>query len=708
MEELGLRKILAVERLSQIEEELSKEKLFSEQYCRYFQENANRLCKLIEICEQHRQCYECKAEKKSKKEKVVSREPSFVRMREQNQELYEPFLPSHYGVSFANPAYAVKCFGMEVGQLYSFLEMEIYSVISDAFLGDMEELVIRAELFLEIYGLCIGSVAESGNMPKPEEIRDVLYWFASDYSDLENEKRVRSLVDAECPESCFFYDLIMNSDLKDLRYLYRYGCYITMNELRTAKHLNELPQKTIDLMADTFTEGYRIGFAVGNKDLSKKETVNIRYCAGFERVIRKAILNFEAMGLKPVIYRASDSIFHKKGNMKIGFYGAITNPQMDYDHREDEALFFDGNYKTRRLETLKEAYEQVKDLARKHAGPACMEIFGEAPFQPEDKPTALRFSDSMQKRKVEYQREAGALVNRYIPGEERSFTIIAFPIPAIGDEYEQIFDEIIRINTLDYKQYAKLQETLIGALDQAEYVYIRGREGNCTDLKVQLVALTKPKKQTKFENCVADVNIPVGEVFTSPVLQGTNGILHVSHVYLNELYYENLKIHFKDGMTEYATCQNFEDEEANRRYVGENVLFHHPSLPLGEFAIGTNTMAYMAAKKYGIADKLPILIAEKMGPHFAVGDTCYSHAEDVRVYNPDGKEIVAKDNAVSLLRKTDPSKAYFNCHTDITIPYDELGSLEAVKKDGSVIPIILDGRFVLPGCEALNEPFGKN
>ena len=38
------------------------------------------------------------------------------------------------------------------------------------------------------------------------------------------------------------------------------------------------------------------------------------------------------------------------------------------------------------------------------------------------------------------------------------------------------------------------------------------------------------------------------------------------------------------------------------------------------------------------------MIAEKMGPHFAVGDTCYSWAEDTPVYNPDGKEIIARDN----------------------------------------------------------------
>ena len=52
------------------------------------------------------------------------------------------------------------------------------------------------------------------------------------------------------------------------------------------------------------------------------------------------------------------------------------------------------------------------------------------------------------------------------------------------------------------------------------------------NLTVKLHHLENPAKQTNFENCVADVNIPVGEVFTSPVLKGTNGTLAVSRVVL--------------------------------------------------------------------------------------------------------------------------------------------------------------------------------
>ena len=130
----------------------------------------------------------------------------------------------------------------------------------------------------------------------------------------------------------------MNSDFNDVRYLYYYGEYVSENEKRTAMHLNELPLETIQKMADVYTEGYRIGFVNTGKNLSKKETVNIRYTLGFERVIRIAIENFRKMGLKPTIYRAGVSVLTKRQHLKIGYYGGIANKQYEYDHKDDQAL----------------------------------------------------------------------------------------------------------------------------------------------------------------------------------------------------------------------------------------------------------------------------------------------------------------------------------------------------------------------------------
>ena len=158
-------------------------------------------------------------------------------------------------------------------------------------------------------------------------------------------------------------------------------------------------------------------------------------------------------------------------------------------------------------------------------------------------------------------------------------------------------------------------------------------------------------------------------------------------------------------VTEYS-CDNFVDPEEGKTLVRQEILKNHDTLPMGEFAIGTNTAAYAMAERFGIGEKLPILIAEKMGPHFAVGDTCYSWSEDSPMYNPDGREMVARDNEISALRKEDVSKAYFGCHLDITIPYSELGDIRAVRPDGTELWVIRDGRFVAEGTQKLNEALG--
>ena len=626
---------------------------------------------------------------------------TLVDLQLRNSALYEDILPEYYENSFANPAYAVKMLGEEFGVLVSFLYTEMRSLIGFTYEGRLDELVIRMELFSEVYAAFVYEQQENHKLPTYAAIREILYWFVSDYADVAAEERVREMV---CPENNFAAAILRTADFTDLRYLYAYGEYVGENELKMAEFMNSLPEETIHTMADTYTEGYRIGFEVTGKDLSKKAVVDVRYQLGFERMMRRALENFEKMGLQPVIYRAASSILYNPSIYKNGFYSVSPNRQYEFDHKDDKALFLDKMYCSRKLEVMHTAFEKYKKEARGYAGPAVVETFGEKEFEPVNKPESLKMTDEQSALLVENRTQMGQLQRQYIIEEERSFTIIAFPIPEVGDCFEELFRETIQINTLDYKKYQRIQQTIIDALDQADHCEIKGCNGNHTDLKVNLWKLKNPAKETIFENCVADVNIPVGEVFTSPVLEGTNGVLHVTRVFLNGLEYKDLEITFENGKIQNYNCANFATEEENRAFIKENILFRHKTLPLGEFAIGTNTTAYVAAKKLGVESKMPILIAEKMGPHFAVGDTCYSHAEEVKVYNPDGKEIVARDNEVAALRSVNPSKAYFNCHTDITIPYDELAELTAVKKDGDRITIIQNGRFVLPGTEELNEP----
>ena len=623
---------------------------------------------------------------------------SFEEMKQYNEFLYKDILSRDgaYEVSYANPAYAGKKLGKKYGSILSFLYTEIRGDIIYAVEQRLLEMTIHAELFLEI--LCMFEE----EIPSEKELKEVIYYFISDYADETIVYRTRELLD---PSLNFATDIIMKSDLSDLRYLFRYGEYITENEIRMAEFLNRMPEEKIEDMAYTYTNGYKEGFRIAGIDLSKKKTVNIRYAVGMERMVKAAILQFEDMGLIPVIYRAPIARVNRKQTLKPGYTATSANRQYEYDHRMDDALFLDKAFVERKTAILKNSYDSMKQMAKEYAGPAVIEVFGENPFEPMNKEENLKLSERQQELSVVASAESAKIVNEYIPQSDYSFTIIAYPIPEIGDQFEAIFEKIVEVNTLDNEVYKKIQQVIIDEVDQAVSVRVIGRGKNKTDMTVMMHELKHPAQETNFENCTADVNIPVGEVFTSPKLTGTRGILNVSEVYLNDLKFKNIMLTFEDGLIKDYSCDNFESEEENKAYIKENVLYNRETLPIGEFAIGTNTTAYVMANTYDIVYKLPILIVEKMGPHFAVGDTCYSHSEEEKLYNPDGKEIVAKDNEYSMLRNTEEEKAYFDCHTDITIPYDEIASIISIHADGTEVSIIENGRFVLEGCERLNEPF---
>ncbi|MBQ8626049.1 MAG: aminopeptidase [Agathobacter sp.] len=634
----------------------------------YFARTASHLCSLYVVA----------ADAKSGKLAAMSLEEG----QALNAKLCDDVHGKNYETSYANPAYAAAQLGLEAGQILSALYTQIRGCVGDAMEGNLLKLCIYSELFVEVF-----------NYFEEEEcdiqlVKSALYSFQHDYTEVFNEDYVARYAN---PDYDYYMDILMEADLSEPSYLYRYGLFVGDNELASVKFLNTLSTEEIKSMASTYTEGYRIGFIMGSKDLSKKTVAEVRYPIGFELMVREAVKNFAEMGLGCVLRP----------------YSTQVNKQYTYDHREDNALWLDKAYVERSLEVYRTAFEKHKVACAGYAGPAVIEVFGEEPFSPKTTEEALKLSDKQQQTLVYQRSEYGSLLNQYIKGEERSFTIIAYPIAEIGEKFEEIFAETVKINTLDYILYRDMQQKMIDVLDTGKQVHILGANGNKTDLYVTVSILNNPEKETAFENCVADVNIPVGEVFTSPVLKGTTGKLHVSQVYLRDYNFLNLEIDFVDGMITNYTCTNFETEEENQKYIRDNILSHHETLPMGEFAIGTNTTAYRMARVYDIAAKLPILIAEKTGPHFAVGDTCFKYDEDNVTYNPDGKAIIARENEVSALRKTDPSKAYFNCHTDITIPYDELAHIRVIKADGTTEDIIRDGRFVLAGTEELNKPLDE-
>lgn len=235
-------------------------------------------------------------------------------LREENYKNYQDILPENYEESYANPTYAQKCLDRMYGPMLAYVYMDLRKLIPLTYEQNTEQWMIQCNLFLEIYKEFNEVFIATGKRPTVKMLEDIIYWNRTDYFEIKIPRNLDLFLDSL---NQWVVNKLMTSDLVDERYLYVFGDYVTENEVRLAKHIAKLPDETIAKMADTFTEGYRMGFVNGNKDLSKKKTVEIYYHLGFDRVIKKAIENFEKMGLSPVIRHGAVD-----GNRR-GFTGLI-------------------------------------------------------------------------------------------------------------------------------------------------------------------------------------------------------------------------------------------------------------------------------------------------------------------------------------------------------------------------------------------------
>ena len=89
-------------------------------------------------------------------------------------------------------------------------------------------------------------------------------------------------------------------------------------------------------------------------------------------------------------------------------------------------------------------------------------------------------------------RTSALYASRYIKDDEYGYTIIAYPMPEIDPRYDKIFRAIVKINTLDYEKYQRIQQYLIDALDEGVSVQVLGKGENRTDLRVMLHHLNDP------------------------------------------------------------------------------------------------------------------------------------------------------------------------------------------------------------------------
>ncbi|MCK4255853.1 leucyl aminopeptidase, partial [candidate division WOR-3 bacterium] len=387
---------------------------------------------------------------------------TFEELQRENDEFYSELFLKNYKKNYPEPTYCVNIFSDGFGQLLSCFYIEYRQFITHTFYHKIYKMEEYNRLFIDVFDYI------RNNKIEYETLKRLIT--AHQKKDKTNEIifRMKEQFDIDFR---YFKDIVEKADISDLRYLFSYGKFITDNEIKTAKYLLNYPKKKIKQLTNQITTAYIKGFIRDNKDITKKSTVGIIFNVGQELIIRQLIKDLKRYNLDATI---------------LGIYSSKASKQYNYDHRFDLALYLDSEYTGLIEKGYSKACKNCSDIMSIFSGLIHFGNFGKLPFTPENKKECLKLSDEQQKLFQIHQNNIMKIQDKYMPRQETSFTAISFPSPEIGENFEKIFEDILEINMLSTDKYELIQQRIIAILDKADFVHVKGREKNKTDIIVKM------------------------------------------------------------------------------------------------------------------------------------------------------------------------------------------------------------------------------
>lgn len=160
------------------------------------------------------------------------------------------------------------------------------------------------------------------------------------------------------------------------------------------------------------------------------------------------------------------------------------------------------------------------------------------------------------------------------------WVVLRWPTPAMaqlaGMSTEQFEDFYFDVCTLDYAKMARAEDVLKERMERTDRVHLKGPLD--TDLTFSI-------KGIPAIPCVGDRNIPDGEVFTAPVRDSVNGIIHFNAgTIYNGKPFDDIRLVFNNGRIVEATGSDTDalngvlDSDEGARYIGEFSLGFNPHI----------------------------------------------------------------------------------------------------------------------------------
>ncbi|MFH1746931.1 MAG: aminopeptidase [Planctomycetota bacterium] len=213
------------------------------------------------------------------------------------------------------------------------------------------------------------------------------------------------------------------------------------------------------------------------------------------------------------------------------------------------------------------------------------------------------------------------------------WVVIRWPHPSMAQlaqmSTEAFEDFYFDVCTLDYARMNAAMQPLKNRLEATDQIHIIGPQD--TDLTFSIKGLPAI-------TCAGRHNIPDGEVFTAPVRESVNGVMHYNTATLYRgVTHEDIRFEFKNGQIIKATSTSTDklnevlDSDEGARYIGE-------------FALGVNPYIMHAMKDTLFDEKIAGSIHFTPGASYDEcpnGNTSEVHWDIVLIQTPDygGGEI---------------------------------------------------------------------
>lgn len=160
-------------------------------------------------------------------------------------------------------------------------------------------------------------------------------------------------------------------------------------------------------------------------------------------------------------------------------------------------------------------------------------------------------SDVPSEKMCIYSKEYMMPVHMDIRVPKTRWVVLRYPnhsMAQAADMSTEAFENFyFNVCNLDYGKMSKAMDPLVNLLEKTDKVHLKG-EG--TDLTFSI-------KDIPVVKCAGEMNIPDGEVYTTPVKDSVNGYItyNIPAVYQGYTF-ENIKLEFKDGKIINATANN--------------------------------------------------------------------------------------------------------------------------------------------------------